>query len=150
MGRGLQQCKLLTRPIPRNPPVPPETPAFPQVIRNEVAKTTARGQLLGQIASALASHGILPYLSRSYLFFFMIGSNEDAEEQLKQWGVPLPDGEVTYIDTHTAEMFMTTGGERETLAYSELHTLLKTAMATIKANNRFAEVAREQGTTSKI
>ncbi len=131
--------------IPRNPPVPAETPAIPQVIRKEIAKTTARGQLLAQIASALAAHGILPYLSRSYLFFFMMGSNEDAQEQLNEWGVPLPAGEVTYIDTHTAELFMGTGGERETLAYSELRTLLKTAMATIKANNRFAEVAREQG-----
>ncbi len=115
------------------------------MIRKEIAKTTARGQLLAQIASTLAAHGILPYLSRSYLFFFMLGSTEDAQEQLQQWGVPLPAGEVTYIDTHTAEMFMGTGGERETLAYSELRTLLKTAMATIKANNRFAEVARGQG-----
>ncbi len=75
----------------------------------------------------------------------MIGSNEDAEEQFRQWGVPLPGGEVTYIDTHTAELFMGTGDERETLAYAELRRLLKTAMASIKANNYFAEVAREQG-----
>ncbi len=137
--RGMCWCA-----IPRNPPVPAETPAMPQVIRKEVAKTAARGQLLGQIASALAAHGILPYLSRSYLLFFMIGSNEDAQDQFKQWGVPLTDGEVTYIDTHTAEMFLSTGGERETLAYSELRGLLKTAMSAIRANNRFADVAREQ------
>ncbi len=123
---------------------------MPQVIRREVAKTTARGQLLGQIASALAAHGILPYLSRSYLFFFMIGSNEDAQDQLKHWGVLLPDDEVTYIDTRTAEMFLATGGERETLAYSELRGLLRTAITTIKANNRFAEVAREQGAAKLI
>ncbi len=131
--------------IPRNPLVPAETPAIPLVIRKEVAKTTARGQLLIQVSSALAAHGILPYLSRSYLFFFMLGSTEDAQEQLQQLGVPLPTGEVTYIDTHTAEMFIATGGERETLAYAELRGLLKAAMTTIKANNRFAEVAREQG-----
>ncbi len=132
--------------IPRNPLVPAETPAIPQIIHKEVAKTAARGQLLARVASALAAHGILPYLSRSYLFFFMIGSPADAQEQLKQWGVPLPDGEVTYIDTHTAEMFMVTGGERETLAYSELQGLLKAAMATIRVNNRFARVTREQET----
>lgn len=131
--------------IPRNPPVPAETPAIPQVIRKEVNKATARGQFLIQIAGALSAHGILPYLSRSYLFFFMVGSTEDAQEELKRWGVILPDGEVTYIDTHTAEMFMRTGGERETLAYAELKRMLKTAMTSIKANNRFAEVGREQG-----
>ncbi len=135
--------------IPRNPPVPAETPAIPQVVRREIIKTTARGQLLVQIANALAARGILPYLSRSYLFFFMVESNEDAQEQLEQWGVPLSPGEVTYIDTRTAKLFMETGGERDTLAYSELRGMLKTAMATIRANNRFAEVAREQGAAKR-
>ncbi len=130
--------------IPRNPPVPAETPAVPQNILREVTKTNARGQLLARVASARAAHGILPYLSRSYLFFFLIGSTEDAQEHLKQWGVPVPAGEVTYIDTKTAELFLSTGGEQETLAYSELRGMLKTAMTTIRANNRFAAAAREE------
>ncbi len=58
--------------------------------------------------------------------------------------IPLPEGEMTYIDTHTAELFMGTGGEQKTLAYAELRRLLKTAMASIRANNRFAEVTMQQ------
>jgi hypothetical protein len=110
--------------IPRNPPVPAETPAVPQVILNEVAKVVARSQFLARVASALEAHGVLPYLSRSYLFFFMVGSCQDAEAQLQQWGIPLPANEVTYIDTRTAEMFLATGNDHESLAYPELQGLL--------------------------
>ncbi len=133
--------------IPRNPPVPPETPALPAAILRETARGTARGQLLARVATLLAAHGILPYLSRSYMFFFAIGSCQDAEAQMKQWDLPLTSSEITYIDTRTAEIFLGTGSEHETLAYAELRVLLKTAMATIKANNRFAEAERARDVT---
>ncbi len=130
--------------IPRNPPIPAETPGVPQVILTEVAKVVARAQLLARVASTLEAYGVLPYLSRSYLFFFMMGSCRDAEALLQQWGISLPSGEVTYIDARTAEMFLATGNEHETLAYSELQGSPKTAMAMIRANNRLASVARVQ------
>ncbi len=76
--------------------------------------------MLVQVASTLAAHEILPYLSRSYLFFFIVGSHEDAQEQLRRWGIPVPEGEVVCIDIRTAETYLETGGERETLAYVEL------------------------------
>ncbi len=132
--------------IPRNPPVPAETPAMPAVVLTEVAKASARGQLLARVASALASHGVLPYLSRSYIFFFLLGSCPDAAAQLKAWGIPLPDGGVTFIDSRTAEMFLATGSEQGTLACAELQGMLNAAMATIRANNRFAAVLRPRET----
>ena len=106
----------------------------------------ARGHFIARVARTLAIHGVLAYLSQSYLLFFIVGSRDEVRAQLSDWGVRIPDREILFLDSSVAEAILATGSEQETLANAELQRLLRVAMTSIRANNLFAKVARQLDT----
>src|SRR5271157_2560084 len=96
--------------IPRSAPPPlynesggEWVPAFPATLYKVGMADAARAQHLARIAKTLAEHGSLPYLGRTHMAFFLVGSGADARVTLRLWGIDPDAEEVSFVLDEVAE-----------------------------------------------
>jgi hypothetical protein len=65
-----------------------------------------RAQHLAQVAKVLAEHGSLPYLGRTHIASFLLGSFADARNTLQAWGIDPDREEISFINDENAEILL--------------------------------------------
>jgi hypothetical protein len=68
-----------------------------------------RAQHLAQVAKRLAEHGSLPYLGRTHIAFFLVGSQTEARGTLLAWDIDPDREEVSFISDENAEILLDPG-----------------------------------------
>jgi hypothetical protein len=78
---------------------------------SDSARIITRSQRLARAVGALQQHGVLPYLSQSYVLFFIIGTCQETHAVLKEWGVDLPFEEIIFVENEVAGQLLDAGDE---------------------------------------